>query len=104
MARVRPEYDDFVALVNPDNLAIRAALFGHFFPDGVNTRCPVTFEFKVSILSDFTPLLTGCQPRFISYYSRLCPWCWAWFCLFILMLVLLPLMASNISYSGVITS
>ena len=49
MARARPEYDEFVALVNPENLAIRAALFGHFFPEGINTRCPVTFEFKVGL-------------------------------------------------------
>ena len=48
MAAVRPEYEEFVALVNPENQPIRVALWGHFFPDGVNTRCPIAYEFKVS--------------------------------------------------------
>ena len=60
MARARPEYDEFVALVNPENLAIRAALFGHFFPEGINTRCPVTFEFKVGLWGEFIPFLLDC--------------------------------------------
>ena len=51
MANVRPEYEEFVALVNPENLEIRVALWGHFFPDGVNTRCPVAYEFKVSAVT-----------------------------------------------------
>ena len=51
MARPRQEYLDFTSLINPDGLDIRTALWSHFFPDNVNTRSPVTFEFKVSQLS-----------------------------------------------------
>ena len=48
MARPRQEYLDFLNLVNPDGLDLRAAFWSRFFPDNVETRNPVTYEFKVS--------------------------------------------------------
>ena len=61
MAQARPEYQEFLELVNPENVEIRAALWGHFFPENTDTRNLITFEFKVSyiflvLLFDF---LTG---------------------------------------------
>ena len=50
MAQARPEYQEFLELVNPENVEIRAALWGHFFPENTDTRNPVTFEFKVSCI------------------------------------------------------
>ena len=47
MANPRQEYLEFLALVNPAGTDLRTALWGHFFPDNVNTRNPITFEYKV---------------------------------------------------------
>ena len=49
MAQPRQEYLDFLALVNPRNLDLRTALWSHFFPDNVDTRNPIIFEFKVRL-------------------------------------------------------
>lgn len=49
MAHIRQEYRDFVNLVNPGDGTIRDALWDHFFPDGVNTRDPIVYEFKVRL-------------------------------------------------------
>ena len=48
MAQPRQDYLDFVALLNPNGVELRTALWSHFFPDGVNTRNPIVFEYKVS--------------------------------------------------------
>ena len=47
MAQPRQEYLDFVALINPSNVDMRTALWSHFFPENINTRNPVIFEYKV---------------------------------------------------------
>ena len=47
MAQPRQDYLDFLALVNPNNVDLRTALWSHFFPDNTNTRNPVIFEYKV---------------------------------------------------------
>ena len=48
MAVPRQEYLDFVALVNPEGGTLRDAIWGHLFPENINTRDPVLYEFKVA--------------------------------------------------------
>ena len=49
MARPRPEYTEFLEMLNPTGTDLRTAIWSHFFPDGSGTRNPVTFEFRVSL-------------------------------------------------------
>ena len=50
----RQEYQDFLELVNLGDGTLRDAIWGHLFPDDVNTRDPVVYEYKVRISSWFT--------------------------------------------------
>ena len=47
----RQEYRDFLELINLDGGTLRDAIWGHLFPDNVNTRDPVVYEYKVRIPS-----------------------------------------------------
>ena len=75
MAVPRQEYLDFVALVNPNGETLRDAIWGHLFPENINTRDPTLYEFKVTVslnLSDYSLLVLGLSvdPRAIVAIFR----------------------------------
>ena len=57
MAVPRQEFLDFQQLVNPTGGTLRDAIWDHFFPENVNTRDPVVYEYKVSSSVRFLVLI-----------------------------------------------